>query len=713
MDIMGVSRRMSKWLLVTSLLIISSLSVSAMYGDYCYQETATTSVNCGNGIITPRNGSYASTTGWSVGNPATNTYDGNWATFGAQNGTIGVIARVYSNYSMFPGVDARNSKIMTKYANGNVTNITTTEGGDDYNCFMNNNGNLSFTTSIIGYSATNFTDMVSCKAVNWIQYNFNDATTNRIYETGVYWALHYGLTNASTPSGAYFGEKINLTLIVSHDGNLTDANAVVNIDGITYTPTKTVTGSNITFSTQTVNLTSFTNILYNWTYNVTFSNGASNGTNVLAYNSSTAKANINLSFVGVTTGNHYNVTCTEGSGASLTTLSREGFYYFSNGSHSLSCAAAAFYPAFTLNFSASTTNTNITANISEYNLNLTFRDDETGTLINTTTVEYELISTLDSRSGTTTNGTARITALGNYDYVIRYGALGYSTRFYTFNPSALESALNLTLLSTNTTTDVTITVKDEIGYAIEGATIKVLKYDVATNSYLINQILASNFEGQAQANLILENEYYKFIIEINGEEVYATEPTYVFSTTITFYVVTGGDGFEQHFLVQGIYGNITFNSANNISTFTYDDTSNTATQGCLYIYEQSAMTLINSTCSAGVAGSIQLPIYDTEGDTYLYKGYVTIGTENYLVATNIVSFSTPAEIGSSGLFYLLIFELIMVGIGIYSLPIAIFLAGLGPFLFGITKIATISPTVTVPLAIVGLIVAIMVEVTSK
>ncbi len=99
-------------------------------------------------------------------------------------------------------------------------------------------------------------------------------------------------------------------------------------------------------------------------------------------------------------------------------------------------------------------------------------------------------------------------------YNIRYSAPGYETRTYYFTLiNRTHTNLTLYLLKNTSATTVTATVYDEFDQEIESAFIKILRYDQPSNSYRIQEIVETNTQGQATFSAVLNDEYYKFIIE--------------------------------------------------------------------------------------------------------------------------------------------------------------------------------------------------------
>lgn len=348
-------------------------------------------------------------------------------------------------------------------------------------------------------------------------------------------------------------------------------------------------------------------------------------------------------------------------------------------------------------------------------INISFYDEETGSLLSGTTVYFEAISDSQAGNYTTSTGVLTESFLLPDSYTFRYNALGYEESFYSLTIADRSfNALNLTLLNSTSATEVTLTVYDTLGNTLEDATVKVLKYDVASNAYFVTEILNTNFEGVATANIVLNSEYYKFIIDYDGETRLTTSPTYIYGTSLTFYIPISTSGMEDLFDQVAISGQINYNYATNLAVFTYSDTENAASQGCLYAYTRSAgtNTLVNSSCVSSSSGSLNLPAFNSSS-TWVFEGKVTKGGNTYLISTYRVDFAQRLnETGSGALFAFLVLATV-VFIGLFSLEVAVVLASAVPLLFTVTKLADFDYIISVPILLLGLVVAFIIGSNKK
>lgn len=347
-------------------------------------------------------------------------------------------------------------------------------------------------------------------------------------------------------------------------------------------------------------------------------------------------------------------------------------------------------------------------------LNITFYDQENGSLLNTTTITVDVIGDSLSLNGTTTTGNINFSINKSGNYTIRYSASGYEENFYIQELTNLNAGivfnLDLTLLKNTSSTDVTITVYDELGDELEGAIVKVQKYDVTTNTYSTTEVLTTNFEGVAVANILLNTEYYKFIIQYGGVTVFTSRETYIYSTSIQFTVVTSSTGFTPIFEFTNIEG-YAYKVDNMTYAFTYNDLDNLASQACFYSYRWSRndRTLANASCLTTTAGTIYLGIDNQTGYYYELYGVVRKNSNNYTISSITVDLRSDLDTNGYGNFLFAILILLFMLIGAYRLSVGILLVAITPFFFGITGLSSFDMRIASGILLLGIITAVIVE----
>jgi hypothetical protein len=263
-------------------------------------------------------------------------------------------------------------------------------------------------------------------------------------------------------------------------------------------------------------------------------------------------------------------------------------------------------------------------------------------------------------------------------------------------------------LNSSDATLVTITVYDNFGNTLEGAQVKLLKYDVLTNSFLLNTQVATNFEGRTVVPIVLNSEYYKFIIEYDGDTVLSTSPTYIYGTSLSFYVTLSVNALNEYLGSYGLNGAINYSTSASTAYFIWNDETNTATNACLKVYTRSgsSKTLTNSTCTPSPAGTNYLYVPNSSGAYYL-EGVVTRGGSDYTIAFYTIDGITyvPGDDDGNGFFYMAVIVIVAAFIGFWSLEVAIVLATLAQLIFSLTGLVSIPVGISAGVFVLGLVTA--------
>ena len=260
--------------------------------------------------------------------------------------------------------------------------------------------------------------------------------------------------------------------------------------------------------------------------------------------------------------------------------------------------------------------------------------------------------------------------------------VGSNTKTYYINDLLVSNATqNINIYFEPGTTLVTFSVTDENDNDIEGAFITVLRYDFATNTYLVSEILETDSAGNALGNLVLNTNWYKFIVTYNGIIYLETSPTKIISTTYSFQIVLGSDYFESYTSLGSISCNVAFNNNSKIFTYTASDGSGGSNTYCLDVWKKTlnSNSVINSSCASGSSVVINVGISEATGDnTYTGMGNVWIDGLKFLCADKSSSYNTGfKKFGQEGLFATFMICLTLIMIGIWSPIIAIALMILG------------------------------------
>ena len=418
------------------------------------------------------------------------------------------------------------------------------------------------------------------------------------------------------------------TLNITRDSDyITDANATLHWNGTDYTPTETSNGSYF-YYTKTLTLPSVsanTNITFNWTYSLVGNENITNRTDThtqLIYN------------IDMDDCSTYNITA--------------------------------------LNFTLVEESNNASINGS---MDFTFSLVQEGT-----TVAY-------SKSVTNRNWTAFCIPTGEVSFTAQlqseYTATGYDAHtYFAYNLAITNTSQDIVYYLTNGTSIVEFTVVDQSGNDIEDAYIKVMKYDIGTGVYKTIEVLKTDELGKALGNIVLDTEWYKFMVEYNGVTYLDTSATKMTSTTRTFTINLLSDFFDRYTdVVYNIYSTLNYTEATGNFAFTYSDPNGNYHQGCLRVERMAAYgnTLINETCVSSTAATILVNVNNSGpvNGTYVAVGYILFD-DKYVLQTLTETWGHLSDkFGIEGLFYAFFIIITVVMVGIFNPKLAIILGMLG------------------------------------
>jgi hypothetical protein len=300
---------------------------------------------------------------------------------------------------------------------------------------------------------------------------------------------------------------------------------------------------------------------------------------------------------------------------------------------------------------------NFTFRLYETNsVNITFYNEATPTTILAgPTITLELIGT-GSYNYTTTTGQIYASLITPSEYIARYYSTGYLTRFYTFTLSNRTSQiLSLYMLNDTNNINLTVSVVDDLANKVTGVTVKSLKYDLATNSYLLQEVRDVNSNGQTTFSVTYNDEYYKFIVEdSSGTVLKITDPTYITTTTMTIQITTSTNNADEMNEYESLSHSLTFNTGTNNFRLDYSDSNNIIEGILLTVYknDNQTRTLYNSSTSSSAAGSLLINVEAGNGTTYEAFAYYLKDDEYKYLGGKTYSFLDTTRLvwGAMGLF---------------------------------------------------------------
>lgn len=367
----------------------------------------------------------------------------------------------------------------------------------------------------------------------------------------------------------------------------------------------------------------------------------------------------------------------------------------------------------TLRANASTNLYNFTLRTAN-TFNFTVYNESTNTLI-TENVTLQIISGDFAQNYTFTGGNITIPLLTPGEYTITYWVDQDVPRNYfyvltsqSYNHVKLyiidEAISNLYLpiiINGNTVPVANVTVQLLRDYIISGS----------THAYSIVEMARTDTNGQAVLRVVPNIVDYKLIIT-DGSNTLATTPTKFTANTNTYTFSTEGNPTTSLVGYENIAKSLTFDNSTLTYTFTWSDTQNIVSSGCLKVtkFKNGVQTTPLNGCVAGSSGSITHTINDTNGTSYVATATMLTSTTFSTLSAGSLSADFVTTFASFGLVgFLIVFIIFLTFVfvggesGIAGALVSGFLAILIAGAFGF--IASSWTAVIVPAAIIiGIII---------
>ncbi len=337
---------------------------------------------------------------------------------------------------------------------------------------------------------------------------------------------------------------------------------------------------------------------------------------------------------------------------------------------------------------------------------INFRDEDSNAIMSDRAVYLDLMSTTSTLNYTEGSGYLNLTLLVPENYTMRYYANGYTQRFY-FIELADRTAYNVTLYLSNSSTNITATVYDEYNNELEDVEIQMLKYRTSDASYFLVDSQMTNFEGQAILRGVdLNSEYYKFILLYDGVVKQTTNPSYIFTDSISFQINTQALIAQGFFTSAGITYSFTNNTAAKTFTLTYVDPSMTISYACIKIKKNYGTNA--TTCQYSTSGSITAS-YDNTTST-IGDAIVVVDGEEYLLSQIIISVQdTPITQSKFGFFFVALLMLLALMLGAFRIEIGIILFPLPLILASMIGIITVPTYISVGIFLAAFVTVIIIS----
>jgi len=361
----------------------------------------------------------------------------------------------------------------------------------------------------------------------------------------------------------------------------------------------------------------------------------------------------------------------------------------------------------------------ITLNINTKNsIFFSFYDLETLTLINTTEIDLELISTTYSTNYTINTGYFYVDLLAPETYDLRIRSEGYSESDQSYD--LLEGTTGNIIIYLNALENQTLIagyiLDKNTGSRVEGATIKIQRFIASQNAFVQTNQLVSDYDGNFLFYANFNSEYYKFIVEYpTGTTKLITTPSYIYSTTIELKITTGSVIETPYDTYSNLIGTISFNNVSNRFVGTFNNGATTTVDIIMRAYslDKGVKTLLNSTTTDGTSGTIYTGVdYDNSTNYYGTISYIENGNEYILDDAYYYKLTNPDIDDRTSIGYLIllcivgvILTTINIFLGLMIIPILLIIF----ISMGLISSTAISLSVATALLLVSFVIGFIVR----
>ena len=253
--------------------------------------------------------------------------------------------------------------------------------------------------------------------------------------------------------------------------------------------------------------------------------------------------------------------------------------------------------------------------------------------------------------------------------------IGYQNQYYIISNDTLDNnTRNIPLYAVHAGNLVTFTVTDQDDNPVRGAFIHILPYDVGSNSYKTSQIIETDNDGQAIGSIVLNTEWYRFMIIYNGITYLFTDPVIITTTTKNFRIQLIDDVFQNYNTIGNISDSLTFNNQTRNFAYTYVNPTGVPITACLNVKQRTVNRdiLVNNSCSQAASGTILVNVGNDVND----KMFIATGTlqKNPIFISRIltVDFSELyRQWGKEGVFMVLLIRITLSTVALWNPVVAL------------------------------------------
>lgn len=401
----------------------------------------------------------------------------------------------------------------------------------------------------------------------------------------------------------------------------------------------------------------------------------------------------------------YNTSTTNGS---ILFNLLQGYYY------NFSMNATGYALTSVINLSNNATQLYNFTLLTQNSFELYFKNETSDSILNNVNITVQVIGNAFAQNYTTGNGSLYVLLLTPDEYTIRYWYDSAVPRDYyvTLNAQSYEN-ITLYLVDAGISQIYLPIIYNQFTRPIGDATVQLLRYFIGSNSYKVVEMATTDTNGQAVLRVVPNIINYKLLIT-SGNTSFTTDPTKFTASTNGYTLSDAQNVLTSIAGMPSVQKALSFNNATNTYIFTWTDTNNLVTSGCLYVdkYNNTGISQVKNTCEDGATGSIIYTITDTSNNTrYVASATINTNTEfstyNFGPLTVEMGTATAAQI--FGLTGFIILSILLVTVGFiandHGNDTLIYVSLAGMLLIGIVGIVAYAWEAYIGIIIIGAYIA--------
>jgi hypothetical protein len=260
-------------------------------------------------------------------------------------------------------------------------------------------------------------------------------------------------------------------------------------------------------------------------------------------------------------------------------------------------------------------------------------------------------------------------------------------------------------------------VRDTNDDPVEGVYIYIKSYDIGTDSSKTTEIVRSDADGEALAQIMLNDQFYLFDLIENGVLIeQTTVPQKIISQTNNIFRIDDDDSFFSYLnTIQNAVTNLTFDNSTLGFTYSFTDTTGGIKEGCLVIRRNTGFSdaIEDQSCITSSSGTITLNISNPKNDRFTAVGYLKLNPTQTTDVLDMNFDNLHDALGLMGMLFAAFLTLTLIMIGIFKPGVSLIGAAAGLVVASFFSVVDISRALLMGVIVVIIVTIIRIKRGSK